>query len=60
MSNCPANFKQVDIARAVKGVQAGGCTVISVEITPEGRIKVICDDGEHLKTTNSMDKRLGL
>lgn len=38
----PAKFKEVDVKRAVKGVQAAGVAVQRVSIDPSGKIDIVC------------------
>lgn len=46
MTRSAASFRQADVARAVRGVKAGGERVASVEITPEGRILILTGSNE--------------
>jgi hypothetical protein len=41
MARRPSNFKQRDVAAAVKGAIAAGCTVARIEVGKDGRIVVI-------------------
>jgi hypothetical protein len=41
MSRRPSTFKQRDVAAAVKGAIAAGCTVARVEVGRDGKIVVI-------------------
>lgn len=50
-----AAFKQDDVARAVRGVQAAGLKVARVELE-QGRIVVIVDEGAIANRRNSLDR----
>lgn len=41
MARTPATFKQTDVTRAVKAVQAAGLEVSGVETAPDGTIRVL-------------------
>ena len=41
MSRTPARFTQADIARAVKGAQAAGLPIASVEVDSTGKIVIL-------------------
>jgi hypothetical protein len=46
MSRRPSSFRQRDVAAAVKGAIAAGCTVARIEVDKEGRIVVIVSGKE--------------
>lgn len=50
-----AAFKQDDVARAVRGVQAAGLKVARVELE-QGRIVVIVDEGHASNRKNPLDR----
>lgn len=41
MTRRPSTFRQTDVARAVKAAQAAGLAIGSVEVAPDGTIRVI-------------------
>lgn len=53
MANRLAHFRQADVSRAVKGVQAAGLEVARVEIDREGRIIVLTGKYEVSRTDKS-------
>ncbi len=59
MARTPATFKQSDVTRAVKAVQAAGVTVGRIEIDPAtGKIVIFAgSDAEELKS-NEWDEVL--
>ena len=44
--NTPAAFKQIDVTRAIKGVEQAGLSVAVVDIAPDGRITIRVKDDE--------------
>ena len=46
MSRRPSTFRQRDVAAAIRGAIAAGCTVARVEVDKDGRIVVIMIDKE--------------
>ncbi|MEM1345600.1 MAG: hypothetical protein AAGI34_13610 [Pseudomonadota bacterium] len=44
MSNRKATFLQADVQRALKAAHALGIPVARYEITPDGTIRVVCQD----------------
>jgi hypothetical protein len=42
MGRAPAKFRQVDVARAIRGAIKAGLSVSRVEIDRDGKIVVIC------------------
>ena len=55
MANPRANFKQVDVTRAIKGVEKGGHQIASVEIDRDGKIVVRIGSPEQAKLPNTWD-----
>ncbi|MFS0736975.1 hypothetical protein ABC347_07985 [Sphingomonas sp. 1P06PA] len=53
-----ARFKQADLTRAVKGVEAAGMRVGRVEIDPTGNIVIIAADAAPARRGNSLDRFL--
>src|SRR5262245_11018235 len=45
MPRTPSTFRQTDITRALKAVQAAGCTVVRVLIDKAGRIEIATTTG---------------
>lgn len=46
MDRVPAQFKQIDVTRAIKGTLAAGLPVKRTEIDRTGKIVVIVDTGD--------------
>lgn len=44
MPRRPSNFRQSDVERAVKGARNAGLTVVAVEMTPDGTIRIVGAD----------------
>ena len=53
-----ARFKQIDVSRAVRGVEAAGIRVGSVQIDPNGRIVILSAASVPLQGANSWDEVL--
>ncbi|KQM88441.1 hypothetical protein ASE67_01395 [Sphingomonas sp. Leaf23] len=47
MKRAKAQFKQIDVTRAVRGALAGGVPVSRTEITPDGKIVIFHDQPSH-------------
>jgi hypothetical protein len=58
MANRPAQFKQADVTRAVKGAVAAGLSVGRVEIDRDGKIIVIAQGSLSATTANPCDRLL--
>lgn len=56
MTRRPSTFKQADVARAVKAAQAAGLPIRTVEVTPDGTIRVIFADGADSNLETPFDK----
>ena len=53
-----ARFKQADLTRAVKGVEAAGIRVGRIEIDANGKIVIIAESAVPRKGSNSLDRFL--
>lgn len=58
MGNRPAQFKQADVTRAVKGAVAAGLSVGRVEIDRDGKIIVIANGAMAAPAVNDWDRVL--
>ena len=56
--NAPARFKQVDLTRAVRGVEKAGMRVGRVEIMPDGRIMLSSTEASEPVVLNPWDEDL--
>jgi hypothetical protein len=64
MSRAPSSFRETDVKRAVKAVEAAGKEVETVEIDKDGRIKITtrngkCAAGQSDKSDNEWDQKYG-
>lgn len=50
------NFRQTDVARALKGVLAAGIKVGRVEIAQDGRIVIVSGEGGAPEPMNELDR----
>jgi len=55
-----AAFTQADVTRAVKAVVAGGVTVGTVRISPDGAIEVYSQGADGAPRVNALDKHFGM
>jgi hypothetical protein len=56
----PCTFRQSDVTRAVKAVEAAGLQVVGVKINPQGEIEVVTGkpEAQGLATANPWDKAI--
>lgn len=61
MSRGPCTFREADVRRAVRAVEAAGKQVAVVEISAEGRIRIVVGrpDRQGLAAKNEWDEVLG-
>jgi len=56
VGRAPANFRQVDVTKAINAAKRAGLDVVRVEVDPKtAKITVIVKDGEETKTVNPFD-----
>lgn len=58
MSNRASAFRQSDVARVIRGAQAAGLTVASIEIDPNGKIVARFGEGATSASVNEWDEVL--
>ena len=58
MARRPSTFRQSDVERAVKAARSSGLTVASIEVTPNGTIRVIVEaaEGESRSAVSPFDE----
>lgn len=56
--SAPARFKQVDVARALKGARDAGMRIGRVEIDPTGKIVMLSESVAPIARANPWDKEL--
>jgi hypothetical protein len=56
MARRPSTFRQSDVARAIKAAQAEGLAIGTVEITPDGTIRVVVADTDAIASASPFDQ----
>ncbi len=55
MSRKPSTFKQRDVTRAVKAIQAAGITAARAEIEPTGKIVIVFGEQQESEPMPALD-----